>query len=128
MTTIDPAKYCFALDEIYALRAGAAYEATVADWEQERHARLAALSRRLPPDLAELLPAITEAAQTAVEESLRRDGTLGHPDSIGERIAHAVGPILEHGPRGGWCACCGTSAIVDNRLCPPCLEDAPCGP
>lgn len=29
MTAPDPAKYGFALDEIYALRAGAAYEATV---------------------------------------------------------------------------------------------------
>ncbi len=75
-----------------------------------RKRRLDALAERLSPELAVLLPAIAKAAQQAVEDALRGDGTLANPRGVGGLVAYAIAPILEHGPDGGWCPRCGRSA------------------
>ena len=92
--------------------------------DADRQHRLNALSARLNPDLAASLPGIAVAAQSAVDEHLRRDGTVSRPDTLGAHIVFQLGPVLEHGPQGGWCPRCGASArIGEAGLCEGCAAD-----
>lgn len=104
-------------------------------WQRDRQHRLDALVERLSPDLAVLLPRIAEVAQAVLDHSSRPDGAVSHPDALGQRVAHEVGPLLEHGSEGGWCPRCGRSAALDTSgPCASCAhdldqpEDVPCGP
>jgi len=90
-------------------------------WEADRRERLAALTARLPDHLTQLMPYLMQAAQQAVDEDMRPDGTLTDPEALGERVVYALAPLLEHGTLAGWCPRCGESAVLgEYRVCGPC--------